>query len=366
MSLLGFIVRRIATALALIFVLTAVTFVIWVKIPADPARAFFGPDKQPTTEELAEVNRRLGTDQPLHVQYAKYVWALAHGDFGTSWLNSAFTPDGTLEGAPVRDLIVDALRVTGSLVLGGALVLVLLAIPIGLVAATRQGTILDRLLITFTLVAISTHPIVVGLVLRLFGAQELGLVPPGGYCAMFPDEAERAVPTTTSSLTPLDCGGLRDWAHHLVLPWITFALFLVAIYMRMISTRTIDVLRQPYIKTTRAKGASEWRIVTKHSLRPVLAPVLTMLAMDIGLALGLAIYVESVFGLPGLGRLSVQSIAGLVGYDRPVILGVVIVSGVVIVTLNLVADIAAALLDPRLRESNAWAISMRGAVRSTT
>jgi peptide/nickel transport system permease protein len=343
------VLRRAAVAALMLFLLTAVTFVIWVKIPANPGRIFYGPGAHVSDEQLAKANHALGTDRPLHVQYGKYVWRLAHGDFGVSWATATTLPAGALSGVPARTLVLDAARVTGSLALGGAAFLLLLALPLGLLAAARESTIFDRLAIALSLVAISTHPIVVGLLLRIVSADHLHLTPPSGYCDLFPphvqlSEAERLLGTHP-------CGGVLDWAHHLVLPWLTFALFLVAIYLRMIRGRMIEVLHEPFVRTARAKGASEARVLVRHGLRAAIAPVVTMLAMDVGMALGLAIYVETVFGLPGLGRLSLTALAGQSGYDRPVILGIVVVTGLAIVVCNLLADLVAAAIDPRVREA---------------
>lgn len=342
---LSFLMRRLLIAAILLLALTTVTFVIFQAIPADPARNLLPPPPaQVTNEEIQAARHALGVDKPLHVQYAKFVWRLVHGDFGLSWQLTT----------PVGPLVIDALKVTASLALGGALLLLLLAVPLGSLAAARAGSVFDRLTVTLTLIAISTHPIVVGLVLRLFLADHLHLMPPSGYCSIFPGAAQ--------GFTDLaGCGGVLDWAHHLVLPWISFALFLVAIYMRMVRSRMIFVLEQPYMQTARAKGAGELAVIRRHGLRNALAPVVTMLGMDLGMALGLAIYVETVFQLPGLGRLMIGAIQGVVGYDRPVILGVVVVTAVTVILMNLVADIVTALIDPRVRETGLRRITARTA-----
>jgi len=363
-ALLAFLARRLAISLVLLLVLVMVTFAIFVAIPANPGRIFYPPGTPVTNEELAEANRVLGTDRPLHVQFGKYVWRLLHADFGISWLSGSVDPQtGELVGTPARDLLVPAAGVTGSLVLGGALLLALLSVPLGLVAASRANTLLDRTLIALAIVAISTHPIVAGLVLRIAFSDQLDLVPPAGYCPVRPAVVE--VPRAAGGMTTTQvCGGPVDWAHHLILPWIAFALFFVAIYMRMIRARTIEVLEQPFVRTARAKGAPEWRVLTRHGLRNVLAPVITMLAMDAGTALGISIYIETVFGLPGVGNLAVQALAGQTGYDLPMILGIVMTTGVAIIVLNLLADLVCFALDPRIRASGgrpAAAASLRSA-----
>lgn len=364
--LLGFALRRLAITLVLLLVLAAATFVMFFLIPADPGR-ILAPGQNPPPELLAQANRLLGTDRPLHEQYVTYLTRVVRGDFGIAWLQSTITPEGELEGPPVSHMLLDAARVTGSLALGGALLLLLLSVPLGVLAASRHGTWLDRTLIAVTLVAISTHPLVVGLVLRLIASDRLGLAPAAGYCPFGGTDTATTtgggITTTASSFALRECDGPLSWAHHLLLPWLTFALLLIALYMRMIRARVIEVLREPHVRTARAKGASEWRIVTRHALRVALAPVVPMLAMDLGLAVGLAIYVESVFQLPGLGRLAIGALAGWFGYDRPVIVGLVLVTGAAIIALNLVADLVLGLVDPRVRRGGVERVRVAPAIR---
>jgi peptide/nickel transport system permease protein len=148
--------------------------------------------------------------------------------------------------------------------------------------------------------------------------------------------------------TPLPCGGVGQWAWHLVLPWFTFALFFVALYMRIVRARMLEVLDEPYIRTARAKGASEARVIRSHAQRNAIAPVVTMTAMDAGMAIGIAMYIETVFGLPGLGRTMIRALAGFQGYDLPVILAVTLVAAAAIIVLNLVADIVLLFVDPTI------------------
>ena len=356
----GFLARRALVAVTLVLVLTAATFAIYFALPTDPGRLLLGGRQQVTEQQLETANRALGTDRPVVEQYVSYVGDLARGDLGISWLGAGLGGDGELEGTPVRPTLFAALRVTGSLVLGGALLLLLLSIPLGLISASRPNSMLDRTVLLLSLVAISTHPIVIGLVLRLFAAERSDLAPQSGYCPLVRGELDRDSTTLIGHLRRDDvCGGLADWAHHLVIPWVAFALFFAALYLRMIRARVLDVLDEPYIRTARAKGLPEWRVVGSHALRNAFAPVLTMLAMDMGTALGIAIYIETVFQLPGLGRLALSALGGESGYDLPMLLGIVVVTAVVVIVLNLLADLAGGVLDPRLREQ--W--GRRGGVR---
>jgi peptide/nickel transport system permease protein len=245
-------------------------------------------------------------------------------------------------------------------VLGGFVLLLLVAIPLGTFAATRPRSWIDRLTLALSVAAISTHPLVVGLLLQLFVGNRWKLLPASGYCTVSKpsaaaiDQVQRFAPTGT----PLPCGGMGQWAWHLILPWFTFALFFVALYMRIVRARMLEVLEEPYVRTARAKGASELRVIRSHALRNAIAPVVTMTAMDAGMAIGIAMYIETVFGLPGLGRTMIRALAGFEGYDLPVILGVTLVAAAAIILLNLVADIVLLVVDPTIARRRA-----RGASR---
>ena len=356
-----FLVRRALIAAVLILLLTIATFAIYFTIPASPGRIFFSPGASPSREEIERVEHAMGVDRPIVVQYLDYLSHVVRGDFGESWSDATITPDGELEGLPVRDALFDSARVTGSLVLGGVVLLALLAMPLGILAATRPNGFLDRTVLVIALIGISTHPIAVGLVLRFLFANQLEVAPPTGYCPFFTDPDQPWVPDVVRP--DVTCDGPVDWASHLLLPWITFALFFTALYVRMIRGRMAEVLGEHYMRTARAKGASEPRVLARHGLRNVIAPIVTMLGMDIGMALGIAIYVESVFNLPGLARLAIFALSGQSGYDLPLVLGVVIFTAVAIVILNLVADLVCAVIDPRVREAGRAAVVVPSPVR---
>jgi peptide/nickel transport system permease protein len=245
-------------------------------------------------------------------------------------------------------MVWKAALVTASLVLGGFVLLLLIAVPLGTFAATRPRSLIDRLSLGLSVAAISTHPLVVGLLLQLFVGNKWKLLPASGYCTVStPSKAsitawERFAPTGTQK----PCGGMGEWAWHLLLPWITFALFFVALYMRIVRARMLEVLEEPWVRTARAKGASEFRVIRVHALRNAIAPIVTMTAMDAGMAIGIAMYIETVFGLPGLGRTMIRALAGFQGYDLPVILAVTMVAAAAIIVLNLVADIVLLAIDP--------------------
>ena len=362
MVLATFLVRRLLIDVGLVLASTLVAFAIYFKLPSDPTYFLTGlpTGGQVDPAATARARAQLGLDDPVLTQYGKFVWRLVHGDLGLSWKTAGTDPTtGELVGAPVSEIVIDAARVTASLALGGAVVLFLLALPLGILAASRANTLVDRTLIAVTLVAISTHPIVVGIVLRVFAADRLGVAPPGGYCGFLADSPGTA---GVGALAEPACHGPLDWAHHLVLPWIAFGLFFLALYMRMIRASMLDVLAEPYIRTARAKGASELRVLARHALRNGITPVITMLGMDVALALGIAIYVETVYDLPGLGQLALSAFSGDPGYDLPVISAMVVVITLAIVLLNILVDLACAVIDPRLRESGARVSVLRPTV----
>jgi peptide/nickel transport system permease protein len=346
--MLGYVVRRLLVALVLVWLLSVITFVMYFKIPADPAGVLVDMQKA-TPDQIAKAHHALGVDRPVYVQYGKYVWRAVHGDFGFSWATAGFF-GGQVDGVPVAPLIVDASRVTGSLVLGGIGLLLLIAIPLGTFVATRPRSWVDRATIGFSVAAISTHPLVVGLLLQLFVGNRWHIAPPSGYCPFHGRVIDPANSTTfLGSVENLPtCGGPVDWASHLVLPWLTFALFFVALYLRMVRTRMLEVLSEPYVRTARAKGASELRVVRAHALRNGISPIVTMIGMDAGMAIGIAMYIETVFGLPGLGRTTISALNNASGFDLPVIVGITLAAGLAIILLNLVVDLALLAIDPTI------------------
>jgi hypothetical protein len=214
-------------------------------------------------------------------------------------------------------------------------VMLLFALPLGCIAALRPRSPLDRGLLAASVIGLAIHPFVLGLTIRNFFAGHFHLF--SGYCPL-------------TGKPPHGCGGPADWATHLAVPWIVFALFFLPLYMRMLRVRLLETFDEPWINTARAKGASETRVVLGHALRNAIGPVLPMLAIDAGTAITAAIYVETVFGMPGLGWLAVSAFSGQAGgYDLPLTAGIVTVIGGFVVLLNVGADVAGAWLDPRIR-----------------
>lgn len=351
--MLAYVVRRLLVAAVLLWVLSMITFGIYLKVPADPA-GFLVDVQHASPAAIARAHHELGTDRPIVVQYGHFVWRALHGDFGISWQSITFgLPNGQAQGTSVGHMVWSAALVTASLALGGFVLLLLVAVPLGTFAATRPRSLFDRLALGFSVAAISTHPLVVGLLLQLFVGDRWHLLPASGYCTISHPSAAAivAVRRYAPTGTPTPCGGVGEWAWHLILPWLTFALFFVALYMRIVRTRMLEVLEEPWVRTARAKGASEFRVVRVHALRNAIAPIVTMTAMDAGMAIGVAMYIETVFGLPGLGRTTIRALAGQEGYDLPVILAVTLVAAAGIIALNLVADLVLVVIDPTVLRS---------------
>jgi peptide/nickel transport system permease protein len=209
-----------------------------------------------------------------------------------------------------------------------------LALPIGILSALRPRSLLDRTAMTFVLVGISAHPIWIGLIFSYFFGFKWGLFPISGYCD--------AINPSFGS----ECGGIVQWAYHLVLPWCTFALLNAALYTRMVRANVLETMNEDYVRTARAKGAAESQVLRRHILRNAMLPIVTMLGMDIGIGLAGAVFTESVFSLPGLGQTAIQSLNNL---DLPTVQGIVVFATVAIIVFNLLVDVLYAWIDPRVR-----------------
>ena len=328
-----YLVRRLLWALVLFFATTLVTYVIFYAIPVDPARTVCGQRATPECVHRAEAF--LGTNRPVYYQYYKFVYRMMPFSFAGGFhfhepsLGRSFT-----NRLSVNYVVGQAAPVTASLVLGGVVIWLLVGLSIGIFSALRPRSLLDRGGMTFVLIGISAHPVWIGLLLAYFFGYRLGWFPITNYCNFFGATG--------------DCGGPMLWAYHLVLPWCTFAILFAALYVRMIRANVMEALNEDYVRTARAKGAPEWLVMRSHVLRNALLPVVTMLGMDIGLALGGAIFTETVYGLPGLGKTAINAIAN---FDLPTVQGVVVFATICIIVFNLAVDLLYAVIDPRIRLS---------------
>jgi peptide/nickel transport system permease protein len=320
-----YLVRRVLWAALLFMVITFVTFVIFFMGPQDPARAQCGGD-QASRSCLKLATEKLGLDRPMYVQYGKFLDRLIiHQNLGKSYASQANINDTIKEAAPV----------TASLVFGGAVLWMIVGLLVGVYSALRPRSLLDRTAMLFVLIGVSAHPIWIGLIFEYFFGVKWKITPIANYANFFGAAPGSGQP-----------GGPWQWFYHLILPWITFAILFAALYVRMIRANVLDTINEDYVRTARAKGAPEHLVLRSHVLRNAMLPVVTMLGMDISLALGGAVFTETVYSLPGLGK---TAVAGLNFNDIPTVEGVIVSATLAIIVFNLVVDLLYAWIDPRIR-----------------
>jgi peptide/nickel transport system permease protein len=303
-----FLLERVVQGLGVLLAVSVVTFLLAFLLPADPARMVAGPSA--TVETVNNIRHELGLDRPFLAQYGLYLGKLVQGNLGRSYK----------QGASVTELLRSRLPATLVLMLGAIIFELLLGLPMGIIAALRPGGFLDRSLMMFAFAGVSLPQFVLGLGLLYLLAFKLALFPLGGY------------------------GTLA----HLILPALTLGIGGAGWYARIVRSEMLEVLSQDYIRTAAAKGVQRSVLIGKHALRNALLPVIGMIGSDIGVFMGGAVVVESVFGWPGVGKLVWDAIRVV---DIPVILGVIQLSAVMIVAGNLIADLAYPLADPRVRFS---------------
>ncbi|MFJ5707351.1 MULTISPECIES: ABC transporter permease [unclassified Streptomyces] len=321
--------RRLLGVIGVLLAIAAVTFTIFYVLPSDPAAAACG--KACSDERLAAIRAHMGLDAPLWRQFADFVTGIFTGrtmGTGRYALHCDFPCLGysyeSSEG--VWDLLVDRLPVSASLAVGAAVLWLALGLSAGVTAALRKDTLTDRALMVGA-VAAASLPVYFTSVLLIYGLIRLtGLLPYPQY-----------VPLTSDPLS---------WASNLLLPWLALAILYAAMYARQSRGAMIESMAEPYIRTARAKGLPRRTVVVKHGLRAGMTPVLTIFGMDLGGLLAGAVITESLFGLPGVGRLFYGA---LTTGDQPVILGVTLLAATFIVVANLVVDLLYAVVDPRVR-----------------
>ncbi|MFC0041074.1 ABC transporter permease subunit [Actinomadura rayongensis] len=312
--MLRFVIRRLLYAVLVLWLVSTLVFVFLHVSPVPVERVIGGP--RATTDTLAQIRRNLGLDQPAIVQYGQWLGRLVRGDLGDSYVN----------GTSVTSLIADRLPTTLWLVFGAGVLWFVGGVATGVFSATRARGLGDRVATLFVLVGLSTPPFVMALVLLFLFSTELGLAGIHWFEAGPPLQ--------------------EHFLQRMVLPWIALAFLMIATYTRLTRGSMLDVLGEDYIRTARAKGLSERRVVYRHGLRAALTPVVTQFGIDLGALIGSTIVTEKVFGLQGVGQLVYQSIA--LG-DTPVIIGVTLVVTLFVVAANLLVDIGYSFLDPRVR-----------------
>jgi peptide/nickel transport system permease protein len=318
--MIRYVIRRLLWMVVLLLIISAITFLIFYALPsADPAALRAG--RQGSPELIASIRHNLGLDKPIYVQYWRYMKAIVlHFDFGYSYQNDA----------PVRQQIIDRLPATLSLTVGAVVVWLAAGLPVGIISAVRRRSLVDRVAMGGALLAISAPVYWLGLVALYLFANDIGVV------KVF-DGAGTYVPISQNAGT---------WFGSLILPWCVLAATFAAFYARLLRSNLTEVLSEDYIRTARAKGVPERSVILRHGVRAAITPIVTILGLDIGILLGGAILTESVFNIPGVGRLAYDSIQHS---DFAVIQGTVLFGAFFIIVANLVVDIAYGFIDPRVR-----------------
>jgi peptide/nickel transport system permease protein len=318
----NYILRRLLWTVALLFAVSLVTFAIFFLLPsADPAVLRAG--RQPNPQLVEQIRHNMGLDKPWYEQYVHYINRLVlHWDFGYSYQNSI----------SVKQQIFERLPASISLAVGAAVVWLATGLAVGIVSALRRGSWFDRGAMTGALIAISAPVYWLGLASLFLFADDIGRIP------IFPG---------AGSYVPISQDPVK-WFTSLILPWFVLAAAYAAFYARLLRSNLLEVMGEDYIRTARAKGLNERRVVMRHGMRSAITPIVTAAGLDLGLLLGGAILVETVFNIPGVGRLAWDSIQHS---DLPMIQGTVVLGAFFIVIMNLLVDLAYALIDPRVRYS---------------
>ena len=315
----GYLLRRILQGVFVLWLITVAVFALFFLVPNNVARTLAG--RQATPKTIAIVEHRLGLDQPAWKQYLTFLNNAIHGNLGYDYYHQV----------PVTHVIGQAFPITLSLALGAAVIWMVLGVFSGVLSAVHPRSVADRSVTGFALFFYSMPSFLLGIMMIYLLYYRLTLAgitwfPAGDYVPFSQDP--------------------KSWAQHMILPWFTLALLLAATYTRLTRSSMLDVLGEDYIRTARAKGLKERRVIYRHALRSALTPVVTQFGIDIGQLIGGVVVVETVFSLPGLGKTAIDAINQ---QDLPVIIGVVLIAAAAVVIANIIVDFAYAALDPRVR-----------------
>jgi peptide/nickel transport system permease protein len=325
MLMLIYIARRLAWTALVVVVVLFITFLVFFKMPAgDPALRFAG--NRPTPETLALVRQRLHLDEPFYVEFGYYVKDFVTGD-EDGWPGLGYSYSGFV---PVKQEITERAPRTLWLIAGAATIWLSIGVFVGVLSAVKRRSPVDRLAMGFSLVGITAPVFWLGLVVLYVFWRQLGWTGGSGY-----------VPLSEGV-----CCGKDTWLMHMILPWLVLSVGFMAVYARLTRNTLLETLGEDYIRTARAKGLAERRVIIRHGLRSSLTPVVTQFGLDVAMLVGGAVMTEWVFNLQGLGWLA---ISGAKGQDLPTVLGVVLLTTMAVAIMNLVVDIAYAFLDPRVR-----------------
>jgi peptide/nickel transport system permease protein len=313
-----YILRRLLIAIPILIAITFIVFSLQQLTPGDPINAYLPPDFPVTDAQKEAMRRQLGLDQPFFTRYGYWLKETLQGNLGTS--------------IRTHEAVVDAIknRVGATLLLMGTAITIgtILGVIFGVVAAVRQYSVIDGVLTVFAFLGISTPVYLTGLLALYFFSLRLGWFPAGGYS------------------TPGQPFSVTDRLEHLILPASIIAINYIAQTMRYTRSAMLEVLGQDYVRTARAKGLNDRVVVVRHAFRNALLPIITLIGASVPALIGGAIFIESIFGWPGVGRLL---LSGVEARDYPVIIGVTFVLAIVTLVANLVTDVAYALVDPRIR-----------------
>jgi peptide/nickel transport system permease protein len=311
---LSYLLKRLLSAIPVLFIVSLLSFFFIHMVPGNPAIALLGPNATPN--EIESLKLEMGLDKPLPLQYAAWLGKMLSGDMGNS----------ILSGRPIFESITQRLPHTLVLAFLSILFSISIAIPIGIIAAVKQNTLVDRVVMFLALVGVSVPSFWLGILGIIVFAVTLQWIPAAGYVSVFEN--------------PLT--GLR----YMAMPSISLGLVLAAVSTRMTRASMLETLRQDYIRTARAKGLGKWAAILKHGVKNALIPVITVIGVDFGWLLGGTVVIETVFGIPGMGRLVVY---GIMNRDYPVIQGVILYMAVIYMLVNLMVDIMVIFLNPRIK-----------------
>jgi peptide/nickel transport system permease protein len=312
--MLPYVIRRLVQVVPVLLFASAVVFLMVYLVPGDPVLAVLGGEARP--EQVEAMRKQIGLDRPLVVQYGRWLGRVAQGDLGVSVINSY----------PVWSLIGLKLPATLALAAGALTAALLISLPLGILAAIRQGSWVDRLAVGFTALGLSVPTFWLGVLLILLFGLRLQWLPASGYVPLF----------TRPALS----------LQHLLMPSVTLGIAIAAILTRFVRTAMLEVIREDYVRTARAKGLPEGRVVVRHALKNAFIPVLTVIALQVGNLLGGAVITESIFDYPGIGQLILYAVTTK---DYTVVQGTLLLLVFAFVLINLLTDVAYAVLDPRVR-----------------
>ena len=313
--MLGYIFKRIFMTIPVMVVVALFVFLLLRLSPGDPAAVIAGD--YATAEDVQKIREKLGLSEPIFVQFVTWLGSLIQGDLGTSIFSNK----------PVTELIAQRLEPTLMLALTTIIFSILVAVPLGTIAAFRAGSWIDRLVMLFSVGGFSVPVFVLGYILIYYFSITWRLLPVQGYRSPFED-------------------GMLPFVQHIILPTLTLSVIYIALLARMTRASVMEVLEEDYIRTARAKGLSEVKILMQHALRNAAVPIVTVIGIGIALLIGGVVVTESVYNIPGLGRLVLDAV---LARDYPIIQGLILFFSLIYVLLNLIIDLTYTLFDPRIK-----------------